>query len=105
MLLNLRSSVQQMVADGQLKELHATMRRLRQMPPDEQFKELRTSMRRLFWKMLRVLTPECFCIPIGNRKRVTRIVRLTSATKSNCRKSIAKKFVTLTVKHVVPNVN
>jgi hypothetical protein len=104
-LLDLKSSVQRMLAGGQLKELHVAMRRLQQMPPGGQLRELRTTMRRLLWKMLRVLMPKCFCIPIGNRKRVTWIVRLTSANKSNYRKSVAKKFVTLIVKHVVPNVN
>jgi hypothetical protein len=94
-----------MLTGGQLKELHATMRRLRQMPAAEQLRELRIAMRGLLWKMLRVLTPERFCIPIGNRKRVRRIIRLIRASVSNCRKSVAKKFEMLTVKHVVPNVN
>jgi hypothetical protein len=33
------------------------------------------------------------------------IVRLTKASVSNCQKNVAKKFETLTVKQVVPNVN
>ncbi len=55
--------------------------------------------------MLRVLTPEHFYIPIGNRKRLMRIVRLTRANVNSCQKNVAKKFETLIVKHVVPNVN
>ncbi len=55
--------------------------------------------------MLRVLTPEHFCILIGKRKCVTQIVRFTKASESNCWKSVAKKFETLTVKHAAPNVN
>jgi hypothetical protein len=70
-----------------------------------QLKELCVVMRRLLWKMLHVFTLERFGIPIGNKKRVTWIIRLTRASVSSCRKSIAKKFETLTVKHVVPNVN
>ncbi len=62
-------------------------------------------MRRLLWKMLHVLTPGHFCISISSRKCVTRIVKLTRASESNFQKSVAKKFETLTVKHVVPNVN
>ncbi len=42
---------------------------------------------------------------IGNRKCVTQIIRLTRANESNCRKSITKKFETLTIKHAMPNVN
>jgi hypothetical protein len=72
---------------------------------DEQLKELRTIMRKLLWKVLRVLMPECFYIPISNKKHVMRIVRLTKASVSSCRKNVAKKFKTLTIKHVVPNVN
>jgi hypothetical protein len=75
------------------------------MPVDKQLKELRAAMRRLFWKMLRVLTPGRFCIPIGNKKRITRIIRFTKASVNNCPKSIAKKFETLTIKHVMPSVN
>jgi hypothetical protein len=59
----------------------------------------------LLWKMLRMLTPRRFCIPISNKKRVTQIVKLTTASVSSCWKSVAKKFETLTVKHVVPSVN
>jgi hypothetical protein len=70
-----------------------------------QLKELRAIMCKLLWKVLRVLMPECFYIPIGNNKHVMRIVRLTKASVSSCRKNVAKKFKTLTVKHVVPNVN
>jgi hypothetical protein len=33
------------------------------------------------------------------------IVMLTRASESNYRKSVAKKFKTLTVKHAMPNVN
>jgi hypothetical protein len=46
-----------------------------------------------------------FCILIGNRKCITRILRFTKASMSNCRKSVAKKFETLTVKHAMPSVN
>jgi hypothetical protein len=66
---------------------------------------LRTIMRKLLWKMLRMLMLECFYISIGNRKHVMWIVRLTRANENSCRKNVAKKFETLTVKHVVPNVN
>ncbi len=52
-----------------------------------------------------VLTVGRFCIPIGNRKCVTRIVKLTKASESSYRKNVAKKFKTLTIKHVVPSVN
>jgi hypothetical protein len=62
-------------------------------------------MRKLLWKMLCVLTLVHFCILIGNKKCVTRILRLTRASVSNCQKSVAKKFETLTVKHIVPSVN
>ncbi len=55
--------------------------------------------------MLHVLTLERFCIPIGNRKHVTQIVMLTRANKSSSRKNVAKKFVMLTVKHAMPNMN
>jgi len=81
------------------------MCRLWRMPVDRQLKELRVAMRKLLWKMLRVLTPECFCILIGSRKHVTWIVKLTKANKSNCWKNIAKKFEMLTIKHTMPNVN
>ncbi len=94
-----------MLVGGQLRELRATMHRLRQMLAGGQLKELLVAMRRLFWKMLYVLTPIRFCIPIGNMKHVTRIVRLTKANVSSCWKSVAKKFETLTVKHVMPNVD
>ncbi len=56
-------------------------------------------MRRLLWKMLRALTLGRFCIPIGSRKCVTWIVRLTRANENNCQKNVTKKFKTLTVKH------
>jgi hypothetical protein len=36
---------------------------------------------------------------------VTRIIKLTRASVSNYQKSVVKKFETLIVKHVVPNVN
>jgi hypothetical protein len=62
-------------------------------------------MRKLLWKMLHVLTHGRICISIGNKKGVTRILKLTKASVSNCRKNVTKKFKTLTVKHVVPNVN
>jgi len=81
------------------------MCRLWQMQSDEQLGELRAIMRKLLWKVLRVLMPQCFYIPIGNRKHVSRIVRLTRASVSSCRKNVAKKFETLTVKQVVPNMN
>jgi hypothetical protein len=81
------------------------MRKLRQMPIGGQLKELCVVMHKLLWKMLCVLTPGCFCIPIGNKKCVTQIVRLTKASMSNCQKNVAKKFEMLTVKHVVPSVN
>jgi hypothetical protein len=55
--------------------------------------------------MLHVLMPKHFYIPIGNRKHVVRIVRLTMANVNSCQKSVAKKFETLIVKHVMPNVN
>ncbi len=85
-LLDLRTNVRWMPTDGQLRELHA-------------------AMRRLFWKMLRVLMPGRSCIPISSRRRVMRIVRLTKANESSCWKSVAKKFEMLTVKHAMPNVN
>jgi hypothetical protein len=97
--------LRRMQTNGQVKELRAAMRKLRQMRIDGQLKELRAIMRKLLWKVLRVLMPECFYIPIGNRKHVMRIVKLTRASVSNCRKNVAKKFETVTVKHVVPNVN
>jgi hypothetical protein len=75
------------------------------MPTDEQLRELHIVMRKLLWKMLRVLTPEHSCILIGSKKHVMRIVKLTKASESSCWKSVAKKFKTLTIKHVVPNVN
>ncbi len=62
-------------------------------------------MLRLLWKMLRVLMPRCFYIPIGNKKPITRIVKLTKASENNCWKSVTKKSVTLIIKHAVPNVN
>jgi hypothetical protein len=34
-----------------------------------------------------------------------RIIRLTKANVSSCQKNVAKKFETLTIKQVVPNVN
>ncbi len=97
--------LRRMRADGQVKELRATMRKLRQMRTDGQLRELRAIMRKLLWKMLCVLMPECFYIPIGNKKHVMRIVRFTRASVSNCWKNVAKKFKTLAVKHLVPNVN
>jgi hypothetical protein len=48
---------------------------------------------------------EHFYILINNKKRVTRIVKLTRASVNSCQKSVAKKFKTLIVKHIVPNVN
>jgi hypothetical protein len=75
------------------------------MQSDEQLRELRVIMRKLLWKVLRVLMPQCFYIPIGNKKHIMRIVRLTKASVSSCQKNVAKKFETLTVKQVVPNVN
>ncbi len=85
-LLDLRNNVRWMPVGGQLKELHAVMRRL-------------------LWKMLHVLMPGHFYIPISNRKRITQIVQLTKATENRCWKSVAKKSVTLIVKHAMPNVN
>ncbi len=105
MLLSLRSNVWWMPAGGQLREVRAAMCKMWRMPAGRQLRELRTTMRRLLWKMLRVLMPQRFCLPIGSSKRVTRFVKLTKASESNCRKSVAKKFETLTVKHAVPNVN
>ncbi len=55
--------------------------------------------------MLHVLMLGHFCIPIGNKKCVTRIIRLIRASESSYRKSVANKFKTLTIKHAVPNVN
>jgi hypothetical protein len=81
------------------------MHRLRRMPPDEQLRELRTAMRRLLWKMLCVITPGRFYILLGNRKRVTRIFKLTRANENSCRKNIVKKFETLIIKHIMPNMN
>ncbi len=52
-----------------------------------------------------MLMHEHFCIPIGSRKRVTWIVRLTKANENSYRKNIAKKFETMTVKHTMPNVH
>jgi hypothetical protein len=75
------------------------------MPTGGQFRKLRTMMRRLLWKMLRMLMLKHFCIPIGSRKHVTRIIKLTKASESSCRKNVIKKFEMLTIKHVVPNVN
>jgi hypothetical protein len=34
-----------------------------------------------------------------------RIIKLTRANESNCRKNVAKKYKTLTVKHAMPNMN
>jgi hypothetical protein len=51
-----------------------------------------------------MLTPECFCIPISNKKCVTQIIMLTKANESNCRKRIAKKFEMMTIKYAVPTV-
>jgi hypothetical protein len=62
-------------------------------------------MRKLLWKMLHVLTLGRICIPIGSKKCVTWIVKLTKANKSSCRKNVTKKFTTLTVTHVMPNGN
>jgi hypothetical protein len=104
-LFDLRSSVQRMPANGQLREVHAVMCKLQRMPASGQLKELGVAMCILIWKMLHVLMFIHFCISIGSRKCVTRIVRLTRASKSNCWKSVAKKFKMLTVKHVVPSVN
>jgi hypothetical protein len=75
------------------------------MPAGRQLEKLRTTMHKLLWKMMCVLTVGRFCIPIGNRKCVTRIVKLTKASESSYRKNVAKKFKTLTIKHVVPSVN
>jgi hypothetical protein len=94
-----------MPTDEQLRKLHVAMRRLQQMPIGGQLRELRAMMRKLLWKMLCVLTPRHFCILIGNKKCVTRILRLTRARVSSCQKSVTKKFETLAVKHVVPSVN
>ncbi len=123
-LFDLRSNMRRMPASGWLKKLCAAMRRLRRMPSGGQLRELRAAMRRLLrmpidgllwelcvmmckllWKMLHVLTFGCFCIPIGNKKRITQIVRLTRANMNSCWKSVAKKFETLIVKHVVPSMN
>jgi hypothetical protein len=49
--------------------------------------------------------PGRFYIRIGNRKPITRIVKLAKASENNCWKSITKKYVTLIIKHAVPNVN
>jgi hypothetical protein len=84
-LLNLRNNMQRMPANGQLKELHAVLCELRQMPANMQLKELHAVMCKLLWKMLRVLMPGHFCIPIGNRKCIMWIVRLTKASESNAR--------------------
>jgi hypothetical protein len=75
------------------------------MPVDGQLRELRIVMRRLFWKMLRVLMPRRFYIPIGNWKPITQIVKLTKASENSCWKSVTKKSVMLIIKHAVPSVN
>jgi hypothetical protein len=75
------------------------------MQTDGQLGELRATMCKLLWKMLRVLTLECFYIPISNKNCVMWIVKLTRANMSSCQKNVAKKFETLTIKHVMPNVN
>ncbi len=80
------------------------MHKLWKMPTNKQFKELRATMHKLLWKMLCMLIPGRFYIPISNRKCITQIVRLTRANVSSCQKSVAKKFEMLIVKHVVPNV-
>jgi hypothetical protein len=97
--------LRRMPLGGQLKEVRVTMRKLRGMPTSGQLREVRATMRRLLWKMLHVLTLRHFCILISNRKHVMQIVRLTRANESNFRKSVAKKFETLIVKHIVPNVS
>jgi len=94
-----------MPASGQLREVRVAMHKLQRMPASGQLKELGATMRILIWKMLHVLMFEHFCIPIGNRKCITWIVRLTRGSKNSCRKSVAKKFKMLTVKHIVPSVN
>jgi hypothetical protein len=86
-----------MPTGGQLKELRIVMNRLHRMLAGGQLRELHAMMHILLWKIMRVLTPERFCIPIGSRTCVMQIVRLTKANESNCRKSVAKKFEMLTV--------
>jgi hypothetical protein len=78
---------------------------MQQMPTGGHVSELCAAMRRLFWKMLSVLTPGHFCIPIGSRKHVMQIIKFTRANESGCQKNITKKFETIIVKHAVPNVN
>ncbi len=78
---------------------------VRRMPVSGQLKELRVAMRKLLWKMLRVLMPGRFYIPIGNKKPITRIIKLTKASENSCWKSVTKKSVTLIIKHAVPSVN
>jgi hypothetical protein len=85
-LLDLRNNVRWMPVGGQLRELHV-------------------AMCKLLWKMLRVLTPGCFYIPIGNKKPITLIIKLTKANENRCWKSVTKKPVTLIIKHTVPSVN
>jgi hypothetical protein len=97
--------LQRMPIGGQFREVHATMRKLRRMLTGGQLRKVRAAMRILLWKLLHVLTFEHFCILISNRKHIMRIVKLTRASESNCQKSVAKKFETLIVKHVVPNVS
>jgi hypothetical protein len=72
------------------------------MPVDEQLRELCVAMRRLIWKMLHVLTPGRFYIPIGNRKPITQIVKLTKASENSSWKSVTKKSITLIIKHAMP---
>jgi hypothetical protein len=78
---------------------------VRWMPVGGQLRDLCVAMCKLFWKMLRVLTPGRFYIPIGNKKPITRIVKLAKASKNSCWKSVTKKSVTLIIKHAVPSVN
>jgi len=75
------------------------------MPVGGQLRELRIAMHRLLWKMLRVLTLGRFYIPIGNRKPITQIVKLTKASENSSWKNVTKKFVTLIIQHIVPSVN
>jgi hypothetical protein len=78
---------------------------VRWMPVNGQLRKLRVAMCRLFWKMLHVLTPGRFYMLIGNKKPITRIVKLAKAIENSCWKSVTKKSVTLIIKHAVPSVN
>jgi hypothetical protein len=68
-----------------LLDLRSTVWR---MPAGEQLRDLYAMMRILLWKMLFILMLEHFCIPIGSKKCVTQIVKLTTANENSYRKSV-----------------